>query len=194
MFLNIVPKINKTSAKVHFTAIGKTGGPRISSRLRDLPYPYLGQVSQVWLGQISSKYSGELGLNGTYSVGIKAQLCPLGLRALSDVSLDSSRQVFYNDTLLEVLGSPVWSMPVKCTLAKVLFIFGTMFKNIVTLLSIFMKTSELMYFFMQNSKLNSKFLYLLRFLLWKGGRSFFGTLYSVRDRDTLYKTIFKLMN
>jgi hypothetical protein len=37
-------------------------------------------------------------------------------------------------------------MAVKCTLAKVL-IFGTMLKNIVTLLSIFMKTSELMYFF-----------------------------------------------
>ncbi len=44
MFLNIVPKINKTLAKVYFTAIGQTGGPRTSSRLRDLPYPYLGLV------------------------------------------------------------------------------------------------------------------------------------------------------
>ncbi len=80
--------------------------------------------------------------------GFRPNFVPIGLRALSEVSLDSSRRVLHNHILLEVLRSPVWSMAVKCTLAKVLFIFGTMFKNIVTLLSIFMKTSELMYFFM----------------------------------------------
>ncbi len=40
--------------------------------------------------------------------GIKPNFVPLGPRALSEVSLDSSRRVLYNDTLLEVLGPAVW--------------------------------------------------------------------------------------
>ncbi len=38
-----------------------------------------------------------------------------GPRVLSELSLDSSRRVLYNDTLFEV---PGWPMAIKCTLAK----------------------------------------------------------------------------
>jgi hypothetical protein len=62
--------------------------------------------------------------------GLRPNFVPLGPRALREVSLDSSPRVLYNDIIFEALGPPVWSMPVKCTLAKKVRVCLKTFKNL----------------------------------------------------------------